>query len=191
MSKRRKMVLLVIVTLLAISIAVVAFAALDLVTYTATQSETLEPLNTPIGKALVVYNPGLSGQARQAARIMAEDLRSEGYIVTLAGVRSSAADNISDYSVIIVGGPMYGGTVSSSIADYLKGLTYHEGLRLGVFATTGNAQSDDNSYNTFRQNVDSLLNASAQDEGVEVKLILTVDVEEDCHQFVGAVLARE
>jgi len=188
MSKRRKMVLLVVVTLLAISIAVVAFAALDLITYTATQSETLEPLNAPIGKALVVYNPGLSGQAKQAARIIAEELRSEGYIVTLAGVRSSAADNISDFSVIIVGGPLYGGTVSSSIADYLRGLEPIQGSRLGVFATTGSSSYENSSYVAFKENVGSLLNSSSLEKGIGVKLILTVDVQKDCADFVSEVL---
>ena len=70
-------------------------ALLDLMSYTATESETLEPEGTPVGKAMVVYSPGLSGQAKQAAKEMAQALQSQGYLVELAGVRSGAASNIS------------------------------------------------------------------------------------------------
>ena len=46
----------------------------DLASYTAVGSTTLEPAGTAVGSALVVYNPGISGDAKDAADIVAGDL---------------------------------------------------------------------------------------------------------------------
>jgi flavodoxin len=157
--------------------------------YTATGSETLEPEGTPVGKALVVYSPGLSGQAEAAAREIAEALRSEGYLVELAGVRSGEASNLTGYDVLIAGGPMYGGKVSSSIAEYLDDAEWQEGLRLGVFSTTGGSQHDEKAYDSLSDQVASLTKDAPPHPDPVVRLILTVNVEEDCDQMVDAILA--
>ena len=78
---------------------------MDLAAYTATGSRTLTPAGTSIGKALVAYDPGLSGTAKGVANKIASDLQASGYTVTLAGIKSSAAAQTSDYGVIVAGGP--------------------------------------------------------------------------------------
>ncbi len=166
-----------------------AVALLDLMSYTATGSETLEPEGTPVGKAMVVYSPGLSGQAKQAAKEMAEALRSEGYLVELAGVRSGAASNLTGYDVLIAGGPMYGGKVSSSIDEYLGDVEWHDGLRLGVFSTTGGSEHDEGAYDSLSDQVASLTKDAPPHPDPVVRLILTVNVEEDCAQMVNEILA--
>ena len=98
---------LVIVLIIVASIAAFAFITLDLMSYTATGSKTLSLARSPKGNALVVYGPGLSGAAKKAANDIAEDIKFKGYKVDLAGVRSKTAANISDYNIIIAGGPMY------------------------------------------------------------------------------------
>ena len=46
--------------------------------YTATKTETLNPSVTPIGNALVVYDPGISGAAKDLATVIASDYKSKG-----------------------------------------------------------------------------------------------------------------
>ena len=53
--------------------------------------QTLTPTGTSIGKAIVIYDPGLSGTAKGVADKIAADLQAKSYTVTLAGVKSSAA----------------------------------------------------------------------------------------------------
>jgi hypothetical protein len=115
----------------------------DIMSYTDTGSQVLNPAGAPVGKALVVYNPGVSGAAKNAAVTIAGDLQSKGYIVNLAGIRSTAAANVSGYDVIIAGGPMYFGKVSNSVDAYLKALQLQKKVTLGAFATTGSDKFND------------------------------------------------
>lgn len=128
----------VLVLVIVISVVTIQF---DLASYTATGVETLTPNGTATGNALVVYTPGITGTAKKAATEIANELKSNGYNVTLAGVRNDAATNTSGYDVIVVGGPMYFGKLSNSMDSYLKTLTLPENAKLGVFGTTGSDQA--------------------------------------------------
>src|SRR5208337_1279221 len=142
--------------ILGIVIVVIAIGVLfcgDVLSYTATGSQVLNPAGTPVGKALVVYNPGVSGAAKNAAAEIAGDLQSKGYTVNLAGIKSTSAANVSGYDVVIAGGPMYFGTVSNSVDAYLKALKPQNGTTLWVFATTGAPQFNDNDIASFGKQV--------------------------------------
>ena len=128
---------LVIIVLLS-SVAAVLF--LDLVSYTATGSQTLSATGTPVGHALVVYDPGFSGAAKTAAEKIAGDLQTKGYAVDLAGVKSTKAANASSYDLVVAGGPMYWGKATSSIEGFLNTLTLQQQAKLGVYVTTGSSQ---------------------------------------------------
>jgi len=158
---------------------------LDLASYTATGAETLTPSGTSVENALVIYSPGVTGAAKKAATEIANDLKSKGYNVTLAGVRNSAAKTTSDYDIIITGGPMYFGKVSSSIDGYLKTLKVPENVKLGVFGTTG---TDD----VVQENTDSLKAqvASFQSGNVTIKTIRdsAENVAQDCQDLVSALV---
>ncbi len=135
-------IVLAILALILLTVAFLGIGSQDWISYTATGSETLSPAGTPTGHALVLYDPGLSGVARGAAVKVADRLTQNGYIVTLAGIRSTAATNASSYDVIVVGGPVYMGVPSNSVMSYLKTITLQDQARLGVFAI-GSDQSYD------------------------------------------------
>jgi flavodoxin len=189
MNRKKKIAVAVIAVVASLIVLFLSVALLDLMSFTATGSETLEPEGMPVGKALVVYSPGLSGQAERAAKEMAQALQSHGYLVKLAGVRSGAATNVTGYDVLIAGGPMYGGKVSSSIAEYLGDMEWHDGLHLGVFSTTGGTEYDDKAFDSLSDQVISLTMDTPPHPDPVVRLILTVNVEEDCAQMVDELLA--
>lgn len=118
-------------------IAFMAYVGSDTLSSRATDSELLEPGGGPAGKALVVYNPGLSGAPKEAATKIAGDLNAQGYEVMLAGVKSDAATDVSGYDVIVAGGPIYGGKVSPSVYEYLETLAPPADAKVGVFAIGG------------------------------------------------------
>jgi len=124
-----------IIVIIIASLATVGFVFYDLMSYTATSSQTLNPSVTEVGKALVVYDPGVSGAAKNVAGTIASDLQSKGYKVELAGIRSAVAKNTSKYGVIVVGGPIYAGSASASVNNYLKALKPVQGTKIGVFST--------------------------------------------------------
>ena len=118
--KMRKIFKIILAIFAVLIIAVVSFAAiilLDVAAYTATGTQTLTPTGTSVGKAIVIYDPGLSGNAKNVADKVASDLQAKGYTVTLAGVKSSAAASTTGYKIIVVGGPVYAGALTSSVKD--------------------------------------------------------------------------
>ena len=142
----RKLFKIILAIFIAIIIIVGAFAAiifLDLAAYTATGSQILTPTGTSVGKALVVYDPGLSGTSKGVADKIASDLQAQSYTVTLAGIKSSVAVNATGYSVVVVGGPIYAGSPTASVKDFLNnlqpGYAIPNGpyffIRLGVFGS--------------------------------------------------------
>ncbi len=132
----RKIFKIILAIFAVIIIVVVAFAAIilfDVAAYTATGSQTLTPSGTSVGKAIVIYDPGLSGTAKGVADKVASDLQTKGYTVTEAGIKSSAASNTTDYGIIVVGGPVYAGALTSSIKDNLNSIDRHgQGTKVGV-----------------------------------------------------------
>jgi len=130
-----KLILLFFVVIIIAGAVVIALASADVAASLATSSQTLTPNGTSVGKAIVVYDHGLSGAAKSIADKIAVDLQTKGYTVVLAGIKSSAAKSTSGYSVIVVGGPVYGGTPSRSVQAFLNGLNPTQGTKVGVFGS--------------------------------------------------------
>ncbi|OPY28676.1 MAG: hypothetical protein A4E28_01392 [Methanocella sp. PtaU1.Bin125] len=161
----------------------------DIMSYTAPGSKTLSPSGKPAGKALVAYNPGLSGEARRAAETIAGDLQSKGYTVSLAGIKSADAANISGYDVVVAGGPMYWGRVSNSVDAYLKGLKPQNGVKLGVFGTTGWSEPNTADMATLGQQVAACPCNGMLNQAPVIKTLRNGEAAGiDCADFVSAVL---
>lgn len=135
--KTAKYVGLGIILIILVAFAGMAFIVYDVMSYTATSSQTLNPTGNMGGSALVVYDPGVTGAAKNAATAIASDLQSKGYKVTLAGIRSTEAATTSGYDVLIIGGPIYAGNLSSATQSYLNILKPSENTKIGIFATSG------------------------------------------------------
>lgn len=135
MRKILKAILLVLVVIVIVGAVIIALSVSDVAASTATGSQTLTPIGTSVDKALVVYDPGLTGAAKGIADKIAVDLQVKGYTVVLAGIKSSAAKSTAGYSVIVVGGPIYGGTATGSVQNYLSKLSPAQGTKIGVFGS--------------------------------------------------------
>jgi flavodoxin len=179
----------IILLVAAIGIAMGALFCGDIMSYTDTGSKVLNPAGASNGRALVVYNPGLSGAAKNAANEIAGDLQSKGYTVTLGGIKSPAAANVSGYEVVIAGGPMYWGRVSNSVDAYLKALKPQKDVAVGVFGTTGAPQFNDGDIATFGEQVATDLGSVTLDKKAVTKTIRSGDAgNTDCFDLVSAVV---
>lgn len=179
---------LAIVTLILLTVAFLGIGSQDWISYAATGSETLSPAGTSMGHALVLYDPGLSGVAHGAAVKVADCLKQNGYIVTLAGIRSSAAKNASGYGIIVAGGPVYMGVPSNSVTSYIKALTLPHEARLGVFAI-GSDQSYDSDTASVGKAVTSLWNDSHPNIPQPViKVFGQSNIDQKSGDFVTALL---
>jgi flavodoxin len=179
---------IVLVAVVAAIAAGVLFCG-DIMSYTATGSKTLSPAGTSVGNALVVYNPGVTGAAKDAAEKIAGDFQAKGYTVTLAGIKSSAAANIAGYDVIVAGGPMYFGRLSNSVDAYLNGLKPQMNVEIGAFATTGSEQFHNEDIVSLGKQVTSLPDISALNKTAVTKTLRSgAAFKTDCAEFVAAVV---
>jgi flavodoxin len=184
----RKLFKIILVLIAILVVAFAAFAALillDLAAFTATGSQTLTPTGTSVGKAIVIYDPGLSGTAKGVADKVAVDLQAKGYTVTLAGVKSSAAANTADYNIIVVGGPVYAGALTSSIKDNLNSITIGQGVKVGVFGSGQGATSSED-IAQIKQSMPTRLDLS---NAVVVKIGDKEDLTGRAQDFVNQLTA--
>ncbi|GAB6055056.1 hypothetical protein HYG87_04160 [Methanobacterium alkalithermotolerans] len=123
-------------------------------------SHFIKPSGDIRGKALIVYDPGLTGGTRTAAIYMAEELKSNGYEVTLAGVRSAVALNTSGYDLLIVGSPTYGAKPTGPVETYLNNLKPTENIITAVYTLAGSEDQDSN----------TIMAQALEDKNMKVKL---------------------
>jgi flavodoxin len=177
----------IIIAVLVLAFASMAFIVFDMMSYSATGSETMSPAGDAVGKALVVYDPGVSGAAKNAATTIAADLKSKGYRVDLMGIRNPAAADVSGYDLIVVGGPIYVGNASSSVSAYLKTLDPPKDAKIGVFAT-GSVKPDDADPAALKKEVTSLPADSPIKVTACMKIISNADdVSKKCNIFVAGL----
>ena len=187
MRKAFKIVLAVFAILVVLVLAIGAVFFLDLAAYTATGSSNLTPTVTSVGKAIVIYDPGLSGAAKGVADKVASDLQAKGYAVTLAGVKSSVASNITGYGVVVVGGPIYAGSPTVSVKDCLNDLKPAQDVRVGVFGS-GQGATSPSDVQMIRDSVASLKSGPLLD-AVVVKIGQGEDLTARASDFVSQLTA--
>ena len=187
----RKAFKIVIAVFAAITILIVAFGAiviLDLAAYTATGSETLTPTGTSLGKAIVIYDPRLSGTSKTVADTVASDLQAQNYTVTLAGIKSSGAASTTGYKIIVIGGPIYAGAPTSSVKDSLNNLKPDQDAKVGVFGS-GQGETSQSDIDMIKNSVPALSNAGSLSNAVVVKIGQTEDLNTRAADFVNQLIA--
>ena len=195
----RKIFKIIFAIFAVVVILIVAFGAivlLDVAAYTATGLQTLTPTGTSVGKALVIYDPGLSGTAKGVADKVAADLQAKGYTVTEAGVKSPAAANTTEFSVVVVGGPVYAGALTSSVKDYLNNLpTGHASpgngpyilTRVGVFGS-GQGATSKSDIDMIKTSVSALSVNGTLSNAIVVKIGQNEDLNTRVQDFVNQLV---
>ncbi|WP_414469105.1 flavodoxin family protein [Methanobacterium sp. ACI-7] len=169
------------------SFALMGFVFFDGMSYTATGSEQLNPTGNVVGNALVVYDPGISGASKKVSEEIARNLQSKGYVVDLAGISSSKAKDESGYNIVVVGGPIYAGTASSSVKSYLNALKSDKKVKIAVFATGSDADVINNKDSLLKEVAPLPQNSSLKITAV-TKVIDTNEANQKATEFVNALL---
>lgn len=175
-----------VIVILAI-FGIMGFVMYDVMSYTATDYQKLNPAESAVGKALVVYDPGISGQAKNAAEVIAKDLQGKGYTVNLVGINSAEAKNTSDYNIIIVGGPIYAAKASKSVESYLSTLKTDNDAKIAAFATGQDADVLNNNDLLIKE-VAPLPTGSTLKITAVTKIVDMNSVNQQCAIFVDSIL---
>ncbi len=189
MKKILKIIIAIIAILVIIFAVFAAMFVLDLSAYIATGSQTLTPEGTSIGTALVLYDPGYSGAATRVAEQVAADLQTKGYTVTLAGIKSGDAQNTDGYDIIVIGGPIYAGTPTTSVKDALNNLNPDTGVMVGVYGSGSGATSPEDIQQIIN-GVPALGSDGALSNAIVVKIGQNEDLTTRAEDFVNQLTTQ-
>ncbi|MCW4000507.1 MAG: hypothetical protein NWE93_09730 [Candidatus Bathyarchaeota archaeon] len=186
MHKILKVILAVIGILVIVGFAAFSLVIFDAAGNFATGTHPL-PNDSAKGKALVVYDPGLSGRAKDVASYIGFNIQDSGYYVTLAGVKSDVAANPVGYDIIVVGGPIYAGKPATTIQAYLDSLNPPQGTVIGAFGY-GDIAIDNSDQAAVLKDVAPLPGDSSYTIHAAAKVNSGSDLNTQCQEFVMRLL---
>jgi len=181
----RKILKLIFAIFAALIIILVAFGSIILLDIVA-GTQTLTPTGSSVGKAIVIYDPGMSGSAKGVADKVAGDLQEKGYTVTLAGIKSSAAGTTTGYNIIVVGGPVYAGALTGSTKDGLANLVFDQGAKIGVYGS-GQGATSPQDIAQIKQSIPTRSDANLQN-AIVVKIGSGEDLNARAQDFVNQLI---
>ncbi len=137
--KKRKKIIIIIGIIIAVLLAAFVVTGIILADHNnspaGTDKETLSAAGNS-GKALVVYQPSKGTDiAKNMAMQIAKGINSKGYEVTLSYPGKHLSPDISQYSVIVFGSPVYVGKTSEVLKDYIKSIPDFTGKKVILFTT--------------------------------------------------------
>jgi hypothetical protein len=186
MNKILKIILGVFAVLLIVGFAAFSLVIFDVAGNFATGTHDL-PHDSAKGKALVIYDPGLSGGAKDAASYIGFNLQDSGYYVTLAGVKSSLAADPEGYDIIVIGGPIYAGKPATTIQAYLDDFNPPADTLIGAFGY-GSIAIDNNDQVAVLKDVAPLPSGSSYTIHAAAKVTSNGDINTQCQDFVMRLL---
>jgi hypothetical protein len=186
MRKIIKIVLAVFAVIIIVGVSLIGVVIGDVAGSLATDTHPL-PNGAAIGKAIVVYDPGLTGGAKDTATKIGYNLQTAGYDVLLAGVKNSAAGNLTDYDVVAVGGPIYAGKPASTVQTYLNNLQPPVNAKVGAFGF-GSVKIDNSNSTDVMQDVAPLPSGNQVTFNAVLKVTSSDNVNTLCSEFVTSLL---
>lgn len=88
-------------------------------------------------KALVVYQPSRGKTTNKIAESLAKGINQSGYEVTINYPGKHMSKDISQYSIVVFGSPVYIGKTSTTLSDYMKSIKISDSQKVLVFVTGG------------------------------------------------------
>lgn len=88
-------------------------------------------------KALVVYQPSRGKLTENIAEKIAKGINDSGYDVTINYPGDYVSKDISEYSIVVFGSPVYVGQTSSTLADYMNSIQDISNQKVLLFVTGG------------------------------------------------------
>lgn len=86
-------------------------------------------------KALIIYQPAISATTSEIANAIAKGLNDGGYEVTLNYPSKNISSDISKYSIVVFGSPVYAGKPLSIVTDYMSGIKDFDSKKIVLFST--------------------------------------------------------
>jgi flavorubredoxin len=136
--------------LLGVAILIIATAAGAGYIVQKATSETVTPLKTLSSspnnpEAIVIYAPGVSDFHQKVTEAFASGLVQSGWNVDIVTASSQTLTDLSNYTLLVIGGPIHGAKPSKALMDYMDRVNSLSGLRVYVLLSSmgGPPQGED------------------------------------------------
>lgn len=126
---------LVIVSLIILSALMMLLFSLSLNKQRGSKEELLQSSSQSHKKALIIYQPGVSELSSNVAHRIAKGLNDGGYEVTLNHPGSYLQSDVSKYSLLVFGSPVYAGKSSKALIDYMSRLKASPSSKIVLYST--------------------------------------------------------
>ena len=87
--------------------------------------------------ALIIYHPGLSSFMEDVAYAFADGLVESGWRVEITTASSEAPTDVSGYSLLVLGSPVYADAPASSIGRHIERIGDLKGIDTVLLVTSG------------------------------------------------------
>ena len=153
----KKILLVFFLALLVVIAASIAFLALAVLPNINKDVVSGIDVINPSGSktALVVYQPGYTGFPKDISYAFADGLASTGWRVEITTASSQAPSDLSGYSLLVLGFPVYGGKPGDPILRYINRTSDLNGINTVIIALDG-LNSPAGSVNTLKQKVQAV-----------------------------------
>ena len=102
--------------------------------------------------ALIIYHPGLSSFMKDVVYAFADGLVETGWRVEITTASSQAPTDLSEYSLLVLGSPVYAGTPSPTIKRHIERIGDLQGINTVLLVTS--AGSDGGTGASMQQTVE-------------------------------------
>jgi len=147
--KWKKIVFVVIIAFVIVVASVLGFVLFKINTDYVSGIEVLNANGS--ATALIIYHPGLSSFMKDVAYAFADGLVENGWRVEITTASSQAPTDLSGYSLLALGSPVYAGNPSPTIKRHLERIGDLQEIETVILITSGGNSTSDL---TMQQNVE-------------------------------------
>lgn len=148
--KWKKIVLIAVIAFVIIVAGVLGFVFFKINSDYVSEIDVINADGSEI--ALIIYHPGLSSFMNDVAYAFADGLVENGWRVEITTASSQAPTDLSEYSLLALGSPVYGGTPSTPIKRHLERIDDLQGIDTVLLVTSGG--SDGGAEASMQQTVE-------------------------------------
>ena len=133
--KWKKILLSIFLVILMVGVAVVGYMEYSVYREISAPTEILNPSGAKT--ALVLYHPGLTDFAHNVSLSFANGLASSGWRIEIATANPKAPTNLSNYSLLVLGWPIYDFNPGPTITNHLGRIGNLHGIDTVILVIAG------------------------------------------------------
>lgn len=149
-TKWKKILLIIFILFVIVFISVLGFVFFRINSDYVSEIEVLNSSGSE--KVLIIYHPGFSSFMRDVVYAFADGLLENGWCVEITTASAQAPTDLTGYSLLVLGSPVYASSPSATIKRHLERIEELNGVDTVILVTS--ASSDGTAEATLQQTVE-------------------------------------